>query len=129
MKFQLAGDKFAIGLSLLCVLHCLALPLFIILFPSIAYASVSDELFHQLMLLVIVPVSLAVLVMGMRHHKDITVFTLGLVGLFILTCTALIDHKYMSAWLEVGLTVSGSLIIAYAHFRNARVTHLFKSKS
>lgn len=128
MKFQLAGDKLAMGLSLLCVLHCLALPIFIIVFPSITYASASDELFHQLMLMVILPVSIAVLAMGLRHHKDITVFAIGLVGLLILTGTALIDHEHMTEWLEVSLTVLGSSIIAYAHFRNARVSHLFKSK-
>ncbi len=51
-------DKMAISLSLLCAIHCLALPLLIVLLPSITALQLYGEDFHLWMLLAVIPTSL-----------------------------------------------------------------------
>ena len=128
MKLQIAGDKIGIGLSMVCLVHCIALPLILVMFPSVILATLSDELFHQIMLFAILPVSLITLTIGFTHHKDKSVLAIGLLGLTFLTGTAFVDHDVMGEWAEIGFTVLGSAIIAYAHFRNTRKRHFFRKQ-
>ena len=123
-KAQYAGDRVAIGLSAVCILHCLALPLVLVLFPSLALVSLDDELFHHLMLFAVLPVSVVTLILGYRHHNEKSVFLIGLLGLAVLTGIAFVDHDHFGHWGETVFTVTGSLILAYAHLRNARMRRL-----
>ena len=54
-KLQVSADKTAVVLSIACALHCLVLPLALVLMPSIATLSLADESFHQMLLLFVVP--------------------------------------------------------------------------
>nr|WP_296044722.1 MerC domain-containing protein [uncultured Alteromonas sp.] len=48
---QSLGDKLAIGLSALCVIHCLAMPVLLIILPTLgAVLADTHELFHQVIL-------------------------------------------------------------------------------
>lgn len=127
MKLQSFTDKTAIGLSAVCILHCLALPLFIILFPSIALMALNDEAFHQGILYVILPLSTIALAIGFNHHRNYSVLIISLTGLVILVSTGFIDHKLLGHYGEVILTVVGSAIIAFGHFRNSRLRKLIKN--
>ena len=50
-RTQTLGDRLAIALSSLCVIHCLATPLLLIILPSFgALFADSHELFHQIIL-------------------------------------------------------------------------------
>ena len=46
MKLQLMMDKFAIGLSAMCSIHCLAVPVLLVLLPSTAVLGLGNEQFH-----------------------------------------------------------------------------------
>ncbi|WP_269518685.1 MerC domain-containing protein [Alteromonas sp. BMJM2] len=124
MKLQVVGDKLAIGLSAICVVHCLVLPVFLTLFPSVLFTFFSDEQFHQAILYFILPPSILVLGLGFRHHRNIPVLFTGIVGLFILVSTATLGHDLLGEWGEISLTVLGSSVIAAAHFFNAKLRHL-----
>jgi len=50
MKLQFALDKSAIGLSLLCVAHCLVLPTVAVLLPAMLATPLGGEIFHKLLL-------------------------------------------------------------------------------
>ena len=86
-------DRSAIGLSFLCVLHCLAVPLTLILVPSFAALPIADERVHLLLVLLVLPTSTVALTLGCRRH-----------GL-----------KHILAW---GLTVVGSVLVAVGHILN-----------
>ena len=85
--YRSTADKAAIGLSLLCALHCLALPLFLSLFPALVAIGFQDERFHLLMLISVVPMSLFALTLGCRQHRSF--YVLGTGGLGILFLIAL----------------------------------------
>jgi hypothetical protein len=115
-------DRVAIAMSGLCVVHCLAGPLLVVLAPAVLVSfGVSDELFHRLLLLVVVPSSAVGLGLGCRRHKDRAVVGLGLLGLSALCLAAIVGHPTLGEEGERMLTLGGAVVIATAHRRNFRL--------
>ncbi len=121
MNVQLFTDRAAIGLSFLCALHCLALPVVMVGLPSVAALSLDDEAFHQWMLAVVIPISLFALLAGCRQHKRYPVLGLGLGGLAMLICAALAGHDALGETGEKVLTLMGAVVISAGHFLNQRL--------
>jgi len=48
-------DKMAIGLSMICTLHCLMLPIALVILPSLSASIFGDEGFHQWLLMAVIP--------------------------------------------------------------------------
>lgn len=113
-------DKFAIGLSLACVIHCLVLPLLVVLLPNFLVLQLSDEKFHFWMVIAVIPTSLYALFMGCKKHKDYRIFTIGVTGLLLLILAVTLDHELIGEIGEKSMTVIGALLIALAHFFNFR---------
>ena len=114
-------DGVAVFLSATCLLHCLALPILITLYP-IAHSSILDEqTFHLVMLLLILPASLIALTIGCRAHKDMATMILGGIGLTVLTVTALFGHGLVGIDGERLMTSIGGLVLAAAHIQNYRI--------
>jgi len=118
---QALGDKSAISLSLLCTIHCLALPLFSALLPSAAAIVLDDEVFHLWLVLGVVPISLCTLSMGCKKHKRYRVLILGGIGITVLAVSVLIDHHILGETWEKILTVVGASFIAAGHLMNYRI--------
>jgi len=62
-------DRFAIGLSSLCLVHCLAAPLMLLLLPAAGLGFALPESFHIWMLLTAIPVSILALRSGHRELR------------------------------------------------------------
>jgi len=113
-------DALAILLSGVCLLHCLALPLLLTVFPIINVHLLSDKVFHMLMLVFILPASLIALLIGCRLHKDKITMVLGAFGLGILAMTAFFGHHLFGLTGERIITSFGGLVLASAHIQNYR---------
>lgn len=111
-------DKLAIGLSLLCAVHCLVLPAALIMLPALAASAFGDELFHQWMLVAVLPTSLIALTMGCRRHRNMNVIAIGLPGLIVLTLTVFFGHDTLGETGEKIASLLGASLIALSHFRN-----------
>lgn len=112
-------DKTAVGLSLLCVVHCTVFPIILILIPSLAGVfAFNNELVHTWLLYALVPISLVAMLMGYLHHRRQGVFLIGILGLIILILAAFLGPELLGEYGEVVLTVLGSSIIVYSHIRN-----------
>lgn len=118
MKLQRVTDKIAIGISCICVLHCLALPLLLILLPSIAFLAVDENLVHRLLLLVIIPISLVAVITGYQQHGKRKALYFAIAGLLLLIFSAVIGHDF-GHLVEVSLTVIGSILLVIGHLKNA----------
>lgn len=124
VQFQSVGDKFAIFLSSLCVVHCILTPLLLVALPSLSgLALLEDETFHELILLFVVPIGLMALLAGFRHHKSKSVFVIGVLGLVVLAVAASLPHDIVSETGETLLTVAASVLIVFAHIRNFSLRH------
>ena len=120
------GDKAAIGLSFACALHCLAVPLFLAIFPSSALSGLGDERIHLGLLALIIPISVFSLTLGCRVHRNLTVVAVGVTGICILCFAALLAHDIGGESLETAGTLLGSSIVALSHalnFKSCRAAH------
>lgn len=112
-------DRISIGLSALCAVHCLVLPIVAGALPALA-ASVSHSHFHALMLLLVIPLSAIALGAGWRRHRDGIVMALGLCGIGLMVFAATLGHDLLGHEGERWVTVAGSFTVAAAHLRNFR---------
>ena len=78
---QTTADKFAIGLSLMCTVHCFATPVILALLPSFAVLQINGEQFHLWVLAAVLPTSLLALSLGCKKHKRTRYMACGVVGL------------------------------------------------
>ena len=110
-------DGFAVGASALCLVHCLGLPLLIAALPAIANRIDPGEGFHLAVLLFALPTSAFALVEGWRRHRGVAPLFAGAAGLALLALGLAFERW---AAVEMGVTVTGSLLLATAHIANWR---------
>ena len=120
-NLQTTSDKAAITLSILCVIHCLFLPLLVVLLPSMIALPMQEEVFHIWMVVAVVPISTYALTMGCKKHKRYIMLLIGAVGLLILSFVAFFGHDLLGEQLEKVFTVIGAIIIVIAHIWNYRL--------
>ena len=111
---QTTADKLAIGLSLMCTVHCFATPVILALLPSLAVLQINAEQFHLWILAVVLPTSLLALSLGCKKHKRTRYMACGVVGLACLIIAVLLGQEEA----EKALTLIGSAFIALAHWFN-----------
>ena len=115
------ADKSAIGLSLLCALHCLLLPVAVATLPAVSSLGLDDEAFHLWLVVVVLPISAFALLLGCRKHGRMFVLAIGGLGLAVLVSTPLLGHALLGESGERLLTLTGALLIAVAHVKNYRL--------
>ena len=113
-------DKAAIGLSMLCIAHCLLTPIAIIMLPALGATFFGDEIFHYALLCVVIPISVFSLGLGCRKHERRGILLFGLVGISIMSLILIIGEDVLGELGESMLTILGALIVAFAHVRNFR---------
>mgnify|MGYP002716765925 CR=1 FL=1 len=111
-KSARVGDAFAIGLSGLCLIHCLALPIAAGLLP-LAGAWAAAHWVHWAFALTAMPISL----WALTRRRAVTPLLLGLAGLGLLFAGA---AEFPSPLSETVSTVAGGLILSLAHVLNWR---------
>ena len=118
IKTQLASDKFAMTISMACVAHCFFTPTFLILTSGLFSFSFDNEFVHKLIVLIAVPVSIYALSLGYKNHKETSYFIIGITGLMVLLSAVLFSDTLFGEAGERALTLIGSMIVAFAHYKN-----------
>ena len=113
-------DGAAIGLSALCAIHCLALPIALTMLPVIATIPLGDESFHKALLFLVIPASAIGLTLGCRGHQQWGVMFWGVSGLVVMTFAAMFGHDLLGEALEKVGTLLGACIVAGSHTANFR---------
>lgn len=109
-------DGAAIGLSGLCLLHCLALPFFVGVLPMLL--PFAESHLHAQMLYFAVPLSIVAVGIGYARHRNPRVVIVAAAGLTLLIAGATVAHGSLGVVADRLFTVSGSLILAAAHLWN-----------
>lgn len=107
-------DFLAVILSMLCLIHCLLVPLLITILPFIGTSILKNELFHTTILFFAIPISLIGLGMGYLTHKNLKLVGWAFLG-FSLMVLGLLFESY-----ETFFTVVGVSIVACTHLFNWR---------
>lgn len=122
MKTQQAvTDKMAIGLSVACAIHCLALPILILMLPSITALKLDNEAFHLWMVVAVIPCSIYALFLGCKEHNRRQLVFLTFIGLGMLLLALLLGEERIGAVGEKIMTLVGASIVALGHWRNFRL--------
>ena len=64
------------------------------------------------------PISTYALYTGYKNHKDISFIPTGVLGLIALVTAVLLGESTLGEFGEKGLTLIGSIFVAYAHLKN-----------
>jgi hypothetical protein len=108
-------DRAAILLSALCVVHCVATMVAVLLLASVG-AALLDPRIHEFGLMLAIVIGAVALGAGVRTHGARAPLMIGLVGLSLMTSGVLLPEGLA----EVLATVSGVSILAVAHLMNRR---------
>ena len=118
---QAITDKLAIGLSLACVIHCLALPVLLVLLPGIAALQLNNESFHLWMVVAVLPSSIYALTFGCKQHKRYQLLFLGSVGIVLMILALFLGEAVIGELGEKILTTVGGGLVAAGHWFNYRL--------
>jgi len=109
-------DGLAIGASLTCMVHCLALPILIALLPAWSAWLDMPEAIHVWALAFTAPFSLAVLLRAARFRPGYPPLWLAALGLSLMGLALLVGGKLV----EPIVTSLGAILLAAAHVMNLR---------
>jgi len=104
--------------SLLCLVHCLALPVLLLLLPGALGLFARSEAFHYAALALVMPAALAAFWLGHRRHRAVAPAALGAAGA---ACLAGALWHAPAENVETLLTVTGSLLLVTGHAINWRL--------
>lgn len=108
-------DRSALGLSGLCLTHCLAGTLVIALLSSAG--GFWNHQVHAIGLLLALPLAVLALWRGVRRHRRTVLLLPAGVGLLAMAAGAFGRH---GTAFEIGATVAGVLLLSAAHLFNIR---------
>ncbi|MET0310055.1 MAG: MerC domain-containing protein [Sphingomonas sp.] len=113
-------ERVAFSAAMLCLVHCLALPIALAALPALSKALSLPENIHLWLLALAVPASTWALVSGGMGRATRAPLLLGAFGLMLLALGAIV---FAQSAAETPVTVAGSLLLALAHVMNWRLRH------
>lgn len=131
-------DKAGAIISILCIIHCAAMPLILLFLPALSTVFIQDEgVTHRILFVMVVLVAAFSFIPGYRLHrkpKPLLFFAAGIIGLAVATFLAHDgavfieslthhghdhDHTDIHAWESV-IAIPSSILIVLAHYYNHR---------
>ena len=114
-------DRSAIVLSTICAVHCLTVPLAVVMMPAAFTYWFADDHFHFLLLYLVLPTSTLAIGLGCGRHRTFKVIAWGSAGLGLLVLGALLGHDLLGELGEKGITLLGAGLVVLAHVHNFRL--------
>ena len=118
---QEISDKTAISLSMICLVHCLVLPSFLVILSGYFTLSYENELVHYLLLLIAIPLSFYALVNGARNHSNFMYLMMGIVGISSLIFAVTMGVELWNESGEIVFTTIGASLVAFSHYKNYKL--------
>ncbi len=106
-------DLYAAGLSTMCLVHCLALPLVAVLLP-LAGGMSENPYVHRALVLLAAPATLWIAWKSLPVRSSLPFLLAAFSGLGLLLIAAFIEAV---ATYEQAMTAAGALLLAFAHLR------------
>lgn len=114
-------DILGIGLSGLCIIHCIILPVLIILAPTMLHEWLPQEdKTHAVLLAFILGIAGFAFISGYRVHGQIRPVLWMLGGVIIITYASFFAHDQLGHLWEPVIAIIGSLALIRAHILNHR---------
>jgi len=117
INIQLYGDKAAISLSSLCIIHCLVFPFIVLMSPAFGASWFSSESFHLWMLIGVVLSSVVALTLGYLKHEQKRILIWAGIGLILLFIAFLLE-EHVSELVGKVITIFGAVAVGVGHYKN-----------
>lgn len=118
-----AADRIGVTGSVLCALHCAAIPLVIALVPGVGLGLFASEGLEAGFVVFATVLALASLWMGYQRHRSFRGWLFLLPGLAALWAAMLYPPLHQSVVPHAVAMTLGGTLIAVAHVLNLRLTH------
>lgn len=115
------SDRLGIYASVACVIHCLLTPVLLSFSVFLAHILPSEERTHRTLAVAIAGIGAMALFRGLRRHRRMVVVWLMAAGMTCIFLAAILGDRLRHHWMEVAITVAGSLAMVTAH----RLNHTF----
>lgn len=117
-------DSLGIIASVICVIHCLTLPLLVSVMPLVGAQFLESDFTHELLAGFVVIFAVASLLPGYMKSFDSTILFGLCSGLgLVLFATFLSEPMLGPSW-ELPLISIGNLIVVFTHLRNRKQSHV-----
>ncbi len=116
MKLSIVLDRIGMCTSVVCMVHCMAIPLFIIFGFDTALRAIDQEWIEWLIISIVMLIGLAAFVGGFLSHRQHFIPVLFVSGFLLIVNGELVAIDLAS----LGLSIAGGLVIAYAHIQNLK---------
>ena len=110
-------DRLGIGLSSICAIHCLLVPVAIALIPLWPAFEQFHEYTHLIFFLAIAPT----VVFSLQRKHESKMVTFFLVSGVIVIFLAWYFNQYLGEYGEAGVTLVGSILLIKGHWTNYRL--------
>lgn len=107
-------DQLGMCTSVLCMIHCMAMPLLLILGMDTLLWWTENEAFELTLIGLSLLIGSISFVGGYKRHKQHFVPVLFIAGVLLMINGESVGQE----WLHISLSVGGAAIIIYAHFNN-----------
>jgi hypothetical protein len=118
LRVRAVADVVGAMASGLCALHCLAVPVTLVLGSLGPLIFITDEGFHEVLIWLVVPTAGLAFSAGCLQHRDRVVFLLGGVGLVLLLASFTVVNEITGEVGERVMTVFAASLLIAAHVRN-----------
>lgn len=117
------ADIVGIGLSGLCMIHCLVFPLLVSFAPPLLRALPGDDFTHRMLAIGIALAGGLAFRSGYTVHRKGWILALFFLGIALISAAAALGEAVLSGLGEAGITVCGSLLLIAAHWCNRSFCH------
>ena len=119
-------DYFGVTVSAACGIHCVLLPLILLIAP---YSFLASHEFHVALIYFILPSAALAFFLGCKKHGDKKVAIMGIIGIALLTTSIVVHEVFHSEqhseeMISVLITIAGSVTLIFSHLRNRRLCEL-----
>lgn len=116
--FRAASDFLGIGLSVLCLIHCLTFPILIAFAPVLLKELPGDDVTHRTLAVVIGFVGFLAFRSGYKVHRRRWLLYVFCLGLLMVSLAAVLGEAVLTSYGESGITICGGLLLVTAHAFN-----------
>jgi hypothetical protein len=120
-------DRAAMWISMICLVHCMALPLALALLPTLGATILpkylDNNLFHVIFAFVLLGVGGIAFVQGFRRHGLWVPLFAGAFGTALLFEGAFNPNGLLPDLGEHLITVAGTIVLVFAHLKNRAALH------
>lgn len=115
------ADMLGMAASLLCMVHCLALPALLLLAPTMTAGLAHDDRTHYCLAMFVTMFCLLGILPGYMQHSQKKVLWMMILGLSLVLLATFASALMLGESLEIPIITVGNLLVVSAHYRNRKL--------